>query len=78
MRAIKTIEDLTGKPIGKIDFENMTMNDFSIVVYSGLSHEDKELTPDKVIDLIDEYSDIQTVAKIMSKAMTEAFGRKNA
>lgn len=75
MRAVKLIEDLTGQPISKIDFENMTMTTLAIVVYAGLVHEDLTLTTDSVIDLIDDYSDIQTVAEAMGKAMTEAFGK---
>ena len=34
----------------------------------------KNLPPDKVIDLIDSYADIQTVLESMSKAFETAFG----
>jgi hypothetical protein len=44
-------------------------------VWAGLEHEDKELTSEKVFDLVDEYSDITTVAGIMGKAMTEGLGK---
>ncbi len=76
MRAIKTIEDITGKAMSQIDMENITMDTLSVMVYAGLVHEDKSLTPDKVIDLIDDYSNIQTVAETMSKAIEGAFGKQ--
>ena len=75
MRALETIEELTGNAIGKLDLQNLKMKDLKCIVYAGLVHEDKELTPDKVVELIDEYSDIQSIADSVGKAMTEAFGK---
>lgn len=75
MRALKTIEDLTGKSISQIDMNNITMDTLAIMLYAGLVHEDKSLTIDKVIDLVDEYSDIQEIAETMGKAMELAFNR---
>jgi hypothetical protein len=75
MRALNKIEETLGKPVAKLDFENVTMKDLAVLVWAGLEHEDKELTPEKVFDLVDEYSDITTVAGIMGKAMTEGLGK---
>lgn len=74
MRAISIIEKEFKKPIGKIDMGNLTMEDVAIIIWAGLQHEDKDLTPGKVMDLIDEYSDLQTVMKAMNEAMQDAFG----
>ena len=74
MKAISLIEKKLGKPIGKIDLENLTMEDAAVMIWAGLAHEDPELTPEKVMDLVDEYSDIQTVLTAMGEAFQGAFG----
>ncbi len=74
MKAISLIEKKLGKPIGKIDLENLTMEDAAVMIWAGLVHEDKDLTPEKVMDLVDEYSDVQTVLTAMGEAFQGAFG----
>ncbi len=74
MKAISLIEKKLGKPIGKIDLENLTMEDAAVMIWAGLVHEDKDLTPEKVMDLVDEYSDVQTVFTAMGEAFQGAFG----
>ena len=74
MKAISLIEKKLGKPIGKVDMENLTMEDAAVMIWAGLVHEDKDLTPEKVMDLVDEYSDIQTVLTAMGEAFQGAFG----
>lgn len=74
MKAISLIEKKLGKPIGKIDLENLTMEDAAVMIWAGLAHEDPDLTPEKVMDLVDEYSDIQTVFTAMGEAFQAAFG----
>lgn len=74
MKAISLIEKKLGKPIGKVDMENLTMEDAAVMIWAGLVHEDPELTPEKVMDLVDEYSDIQTVLTAMGEAFQGAFG----
>jgi len=75
MKAISLIEKKLGKPIGKVDMENLTMEDAAVMIWAGLAHEDPELTPDKVMDLVDEYSNIQDVLLAMSEALKGAFGQ---
>lgn len=74
MRAIDYIEKhkLFKKPIAKIDMENLTMDETAVVLLAGLRHEDKELTTDKVIDLVDEHSSYGAVVKVAIKALTVA------
>ena len=75
-KALMLIEELIGVKITKLDFDNIGIKDISILLYAGLSHEDKELTLDKIVDLIDEHSDITTVSEKIGEAMSEAFGKK--
>lgn len=73
MKAMSIIEKKFKKPIAKIDFDNMTMEDTATVIWAGLQHEDKNLTPDKVMDLIDEKGNFQEVLETMAEAMSLAF-----
>ncbi len=77
MNALVKIEELTGKAISKLDLENISIKDLRTIVYAGLFHEDQSLTPEKVADLIDEYSEISVVAAKLGEAMTLAFGAGN-
>lgn len=74
MKAISIIEKKFKKPIAKVDFDNLTMEDTATIIWAGLVHEDKNLTPDRVMDLIDEKGNMQEVMKVMSEAMNAAFG----
>lgn len=76
MKAISLIEESFGKPIMDIEgIENgrMTMKDYAILIWAGLVHEDNELTPEKVMDLVDEHSSIAEVSKVMWKALNDVF-----
>ena len=77
MKAISLIEKKMKCNVSKIDFENLTMEDTATLIWAGLVHEDRELTPEKIMDLVDEHSNIKDVAKVMGKAMNEAFGVKS-
>lgn len=77
MNALIKIEELTAKNLAKLDLDNISIKDLRTIVYAGLFHEDKSLTPEKCADLIDEYSDIGTVAEKLGEAMTLAFGVKS-
>ncbi|QIB68616.1 hypothetical protein Ami103574_04465 [Aminipila butyrica] len=74
MKAISLIEKKLKAPIAKIDMDSLTMEESATLVWAGLAHEDKNLTPDKVMDLIDDYSTLTEVMKAMETAMEEAFG----
>lgn len=75
MKALSLIEkSLNIKSIGKLDFENLSMEETATLIWAGLVHEDKDLTVDKVMELVDEHSTIQEAAELMGKAMNEAFG----
>lgn len=74
MKAMSYIEKKLKKPIAKIDLDSLTMEDTAIVICAGLMHEDKKLTPDKVMDLVDEKGNFLEVIKAMGEAFNEAFG----
>lgn len=76
MKAIDLIEKKFGKPIMAIEGIGngmLTMEEYATVIWAGLVHEDKELTPAKVMDLIDEYSSLTKVTQDMWKALNETF-----
>lgn len=74
MKALHLIEKKLKKPIAKIDMENLTMEDAATLIWAGLQHEDKDLTPEKVMDLVDEYSSLPAVMQAMGEAFASAFG----
>lgn len=78
MKAISLIEKKFKKPIGKIDMDNLTMEDAATIIWAGLVHEDDKLTPNKVMDLVDEYSNLKEVTKAMTEAIDEAFGAEES
>lgn len=73
MRAIDRIEKELKTSVGKLDLDDLTMEQASIIIWAGLAHEDKDLTPDKVIDLIDEHSSLVKALKTMAEAFGESF-----
>lgn len=77
MRAIDFIEKKLGVPFMKIEGiseGSISMNDFAVILLGGLIHDDKNLTKDKLMDLVDEYSSFAEVANVMWKAINEALG----
>lgn len=77
INALVTVEELLGKPLTIRDFNSISVKDLRAILYAGLYHEDSSLTPEKAADLIDEYSDIETVAQKIGEAMSLAFGGNN-
>lgn len=73
MRAISLAEKKFKKPISQIDLNNMTMEETAVVVWAGLVHEDKNLSTDRVMDIIDQYSNVPTVLKLAGEALQGAF-----
>jgi len=81
MRAISLIEKKYKKPMMKIEgISNgeLSMEDYATLIWAGLVHEDKSLTPDKVMDLIDEYSSLKKASEAMWNALNEVFADDDA
>ncbi len=76
MNSLIMIEELTGKSLVNMDMTAIGFKDIRAIIYAGLYADDKTLTPDQVGDLIDEYSDIQTVSAKLEEAFTASFGEK--
>ena len=77
MNALIIIEDLLGRSFIELqENKSFSLKDFRTIIYAGLSHEDKDLTPQLVGDLIDEYSTFEIVSKKMEEAFSAAFGEK--
>jgi len=78
MVALDLIEQSLGMSIQSLDLDNLTMRQLGTVIWAGLYHEDKNLTVEKVMELVDEYSNIVEVVEIMSQAFQKAFSGKAA
>lgn len=74
MRALSLIEKHFKCPVAKVDYDNLTMEDMAVIMWAGLQHEDEELTATKVMDLIDDHSDIGKVIIEVMKALNNTFG----
>ena len=77
INALAKIEDLTNKPLVKLDLKNVGIKDLLIITYAGLCHEDSNLTIEKVGDIIDEYSSLGEIAEKIGEALTLAFGKED-
>lgn len=78
MVAMIKIEKKLGKKISQLSFDGeMSFEEISTILWAGLVHEDAELTPEKVAELVDEYSEVATAMAVMGEAMQEAFGNPN-
>lgn len=77
INALAKIEDLTNKPLVKLDLKNVGIKDLLIITYAGLCLEDSNLTIEKVGDIIDEYSSLGEIAEKVGEALTLAFGKED-
>jgi len=74
MKALSLIEKRLKKPFAKISLDDLTVEEIAVFIWAGLVHEDNTLTPEKVMDLVDEYSNFTTVSEIMGRALSVAMG----
>lgn len=75
MKALSLIEKKLKKNIGQIDFNNLSIEETMTIVWAGLFHEDKDLTVDSLMDIIDEHDiKIGAVVEAMGIAINDAFG----
>lgn len=77
-RALQEFKNITGKSLTKINFEDENSFDVEEIIpaifYSGLKHEDNELTLEKVTELIDKHLGIKGAIQLIPKIMQDAFG----
>lgn len=74
MKALHLIEKTLGKTMSKFDFDDLSQYDIAVFVWAGLVHEDATLSPELVMDIIDDHASIEHVVEAMSKALGESFG----
>ena len=66
LNSLEIIEDITGQSLDKVT-QNVNMKTLKVLVYAWLVHEDKDLTPDAVGEMIG-FSDIERVSEAIGKA----------
>lgn len=75
-KAQKIVENITGKAFSDILCESPTTAEMGIMLYAGIVHEDKELTLEKVEDMIDEHLNSKTLMEAITEAIDIAFETK--
>jgi hypothetical protein len=74
MNALAEIEDQLGVPLSEMGNLKMTIKNVRIILWSGLIHEDKELTPEDVGNMVDlgNFEEVQQkVAEAFAMAKNE-------
>jgi len=73
MKACKRFEELTGKHIWVAKtWDDLSTEDISLLLWTGLLHEDPNLTADEVEELADQYSTLGIVANAVVQALSAA------
>lgn len=75
MKACRIIEKHFGKPLAHIRLDECTVEDFMTIMCAGLAHEDKDLTVEKMFDIVDECDiNLNSLIEIVYGAMADAYG----
>lgn len=74
MRALHLIEETLKTRMNRLNLEDLSQYELAVILWAGLVHEDSSLTPESVMDLIDEHSSIMDASSAMSKAFEQSFG----
>jgi len=69
MGAMVEFEQLTGQKILTLDLENIGITDAAYLLLSGLRHEDKELTLEKMLAIIDDNIEPDGLMELIEPAM---------
>ena len=76
LRGMLAYEQQTGKNLLKgFDIKSMTMADFTALMWACLIYEDKELTYEAFLDMVD-VGDIATLTDAVSQCIVESFPDK--
>lgn len=73
-KALIQLEEMLGCNLSGINMSKLTLKDTAIILLCGLMHEDKTLTLDKLIDIIDENGEIEEIASKIAEAFELSFG----
>jgi hypothetical protein len=75
-QALRLFKKMTGKSLSKLDYEQEDMEDYiPAIFYCGLVHEDKELTLETTIELIDKNLGIKGALELLPAIIEDAFGK---
>jgi hypothetical protein len=74
MKALHLVEKTLGIKVSKLDMEELSLYETAVFIWAGLTHEDTSLDPEKVMDIIDEHSNMPHVMEKVGEALEEAFG----
>lgn len=73
MKATHMIEKALGVTVANLDLDELSMEQTATIMWAGLVWEDKDLTPEKVMDLVDEHTTVVAALETMAKAFSESF-----
>ena len=76
MRALDRIEKKLERKLSQINLDDLSMEETAVVIWAGLVHEDNKLTVERVMDLVDEYSNLTEIGEHIGHAINGAFGIK--
>jgi hypothetical protein len=77
MNALAEIEDRLGVPLSEMGNVKMTIKNVRVILWAGLIHEDKELTPEDVGDMVD-ISNFEEVQEKVAEAFSMVEKGKNS
>lgn len=74
-KGLQMFKKITGTSLAKLDYENEDIEYYiPVIFYCGLIHEDKDLTLEKTIDLIDEHLGVKGALDLLPQIIEETFG----
>jgi hypothetical protein len=74
-RGIAKLEKVFGANVDKWNLKELTFDQVAEILAESLRREIPDITTDKVMDLIDDYSDINTAIKKTFECINETFGK---
>lgn len=76
MRAIDRFEEATDQTFTNLDMDNLRMRQIATMIWASMAHEDSQLTPLMVMDLISEHSTLPEANQMLMKALMSAYGQE--
>ncbi len=74
-RGIARLEKVFGANVDKWDLKSLSFEQVAEILAESLRREIPDITTEKVMDLIDDYSDINTAIKKTFECINETFGK---
>jgi len=77
-RGIAKLEKVFGANVDKWNLKELTFDQVAEILAESLRREIPDVTAEKVMDLIDDYSDINTAIKKAFECINETFGKNES